>query len=42
VRVDHPFMRYKWVRAWWESFKPRAKLHILLVKEKNDPIAIAL
>src|SRR5262245_25263790 len=41
ARIDHPFLRHEWVRTWWESFKPRGRLHILIVKEGTDPIAIA-
>ncbi|HSA63266.1 MAG TPA: GNAT family N-acetyltransferase, partial [Nitrospira sp.] len=39
--IDHPFLRHEWVRTWWECFKPAGKLHILVVKEGNEPIAIA-
>ena len=42
ARVDHPFLRYEWVRTWWECFKPAGKLHILCVMEGAEPIAIAL
>jgi len=41
ARIDHPFLRHEWVRTWWESFKPEGKLHILIVFEENEPIAIA-
>ena len=39
--IDHPFLRHEWVRTWWECFEPAGKLHILGVKEGNEPIAIA-
>ena len=39
--IDHPFMQHEWVRTWWESFKPAGRLHILLVKEADRPVAIA-
>ncbi|HEU4503370.1 MAG TPA: hypothetical protein VFR79_00960, partial [Nitrospira sp.] len=39
--VDHPFLRHEWVRTWWECFKPVGKLHILVVMEGAEPIAIA-
>ena len=39
--IDHPFLRHEWVRTWWECFKPSGRLHILIVKEGTDPIAIA-
>jgi Acetyltransferase (GNAT) domain len=41
ARIDHPFLRHEWVRTWWECFKPSGRLHILIVKEGPDPIAIA-
>ena len=41
ARVDHPFLRHEWVRTWWECFKPAGKLHILVVMEGAEPIAIA-
>jgi len=41
AKIDHPFLRHEWVRTWWECFKPSGKLHILIVKEGTDPIAIA-
>src|SRR4030095_8587092 len=41
ARIDHPFLRHEWVRTWWESFKPSGRLHILVVMEGQDPIAIA-
>jgi CelD/BcsL family acetyltransferase involved in cellulose biosynthesis len=40
--IDHPFMRHEWVRTWWDCFEHQgASLHILVVREGNDPIAIA-
>lgn len=39
--IDHPFMRHEWMRTWWDCFEHGAKLYILLVKEGDEPIAIA-
>jgi CelD/BcsL family acetyltransferase involved in cellulose biosynthesis len=39
--IDHPFLRHEWVHTWWECFEPAGQLHILVVKEGADPIAIA-
>ncbi|HJT19244.1 MAG TPA: GNAT family N-acetyltransferase [Nitrospira sp.] len=39
--LDHPFIRHEWVRTWWECFKPVGALHILLVRQGGEPIAIA-
>lgn len=41
AKIDHPFLRHEWVRTWWECFKPLGQLHILIVKEGTEPIAIA-
>jgi CelD/BcsL family acetyltransferase involved in cellulose biosynthesis len=41
AKIDHPFLRHEWVRTWWECFKPSGRLHILIVKEGTDLIAIA-
>jgi len=38
---DYPFISHEWVRTWWESFDHGARLHILVVKEGQEPIAIA-
>jgi CelD/BcsL family acetyltransferase involved in cellulose biosynthesis len=39
--IDHPFIRHEWVRTWWECFEHGAALHIVVVKEGEEPIAIA-
>ena len=39
--IDHPFMRHEWVRTWWDSFEHGARLHILVVKQGEEIIAIA-
>ena len=39
--IDHPFIRHEWVRTWWESFEQHGTLHILVVREGSEPIAIA-
>jgi len=39
--LDHPFMTYEWVRTWWECFGGGRRLHVLVVKEGDEPIAIA-
>jgi CelD/BcsL family acetyltransferase involved in cellulose biosynthesis len=38
--VDHPFLD-AWARTWWECFGSGSKLHILVVRAGDDPIAIA-
>jgi len=39
--IESPFLTHQWVRTWWESFGNGNKLHILLVKEHEEVIAIA-
>lgn len=39
--IDHPFMRHEWVRTWWDCFEHGGRLHILVVKQGLEPIAIA-
>lgn len=40
ANADHPFVRYEWVRAWWECFGAGQELYILLVKADSEPVAI--
>jgi len=39
--LDHPFVTYEWVRTWWECFGGGRRLHVLVVREGDEPIAIA-
>ena len=39
--IDHPFMRHEWIRTWWDSFEHDGTLHVVVVKEGTEPIAIA-
>ncbi len=39
--ITHPFMRHEWIRTWWDCFEHGGALHILVVKQGEDPIAIA-
>lgn len=39
--IDHPFLNYEWMRTWWECFGAGKELHILVVKEGGEVIAIA-
>ena len=41
ARIDHPFVRHEWVRAWWECFGAGKELHVLVVKAGSEPVAIA-
>jgi CelD/BcsL family acetyltransferase involved in cellulose biosynthesis len=39
--IDHPFLRHEWVGTWWECFGGKKALHVLLVREAGEPIALA-
>jgi CelD/BcsL family acetyltransferase involved in cellulose biosynthesis len=41
AKIDHPFLSHDWVRVWWRCFGAGNKLHILVVKAGDRPIAIA-
>jgi CelD/BcsL family acetyltransferase involved in cellulose biosynthesis len=39
--IDHPFLEHCWVRTWWECFGAGSALHIVVVKEGDEIVAIA-
>lgn len=39
--VEHPFLSHEWVRTWWECFGMGKRLHVLVVKDAGEPVAIA-
>lgn len=39
--IDHPFLEHAWVRTWWDCFGGDSALHIVVVKESGQVIAIA-
>ena len=39
--VDHPFLRHEWIRIWWDCFGQGQKLHIVLVRHRDELVAIA-
>ncbi len=39
--LDHPFLEHAWVRTWWECFGAGAEPRILVVRDGDEPIAIA-
>ena len=39
--VAHPFVRYEWVRTWWEAFGHGRRLHVVLVRDGDAAIALA-
>jgi CelD/BcsL family acetyltransferase involved in cellulose biosynthesis len=41
ARIDHPFLRHEWIRTWWDCFGQGQKLHIVLVRHRDELVAIA-
>ncbi len=39
--VDHPFLEHCWIKSWWEAFGGSDKLHIVVVRERDEILAIA-
>jgi CelD/BcsL family acetyltransferase involved in cellulose biosynthesis len=41
AKIDHPFASHEWLQSWWKCFGNGNKLHVLLIKAGDRPIAIA-
>jgi CelD/BcsL family acetyltransferase involved in cellulose biosynthesis len=41
AKIEHPFLSHEWVRSWWQCFGAGKKLHVIVVKSGERPIAIA-
>jgi CelD/BcsL family acetyltransferase involved in cellulose biosynthesis len=41
ARVPHPFLLHEWVRTWWDCFGAGRRLHIIVVRNRTDIVAIA-
>jgi len=41
AKIDHPFASHEWLHSWWKCFGNGNKLHILVIKAGDRPIAIA-
>jgi CelD/BcsL family acetyltransferase involved in cellulose biosynthesis len=39
--VPHPFLTHEWVRTWWDCFAQDARLHIVVARDGDRPVAIA-
>jgi CelD/BcsL family acetyltransferase involved in cellulose biosynthesis len=39
--IDHPFLEHAWLRTWWECFGASSSLHIVVVREIDEIVAIA-
>jgi CelD/BcsL family acetyltransferase involved in cellulose biosynthesis len=38
---SHPFLSHDWFLSWWDAFAGERRLHIVVVHEDGEPIAIA-
>jgi CelD/BcsL family acetyltransferase involved in cellulose biosynthesis len=41
AHVPHPFLLHKWFRTWWDCFGAGRRLHIIVVRDRADIVAIA-
>lgn len=41
AEIEHPFLEHSWIHTWWECFGAGSVLHILLVEEGDEIVAIA-
>jgi CelD/BcsL family acetyltransferase involved in cellulose biosynthesis len=39
--IEHPFLEHAWLRTWWECFGAGSALHIVVVKDIDEIVAIA-
>ncbi len=39
--IDHPFLTYEWVYTFWQCFGPGNRLHVVVVRDAGEVIAIA-
>jgi CelD/BcsL family acetyltransferase involved in cellulose biosynthesis len=41
ARPAHPFLSHDWFRSWWDAFGHEGQLHVVVVRDRRGPIAIA-
>jgi len=41
AHVPHPFLLHEWFRTWWDCFGAGRRLHIVVVRDRADIVAIA-
>ena len=41
ARVPHPFLLHEWFRTWWDCFGADRRLHIVVVRDGAEIVAIA-
>jgi CelD/BcsL family acetyltransferase involved in cellulose biosynthesis len=39
--IEHPFLRHQWVSAWWAAFGRGRQLHVVLIHDGAELIALA-
>ena len=41
AHVPHPFLLHEWFRTWWDCFGAGRRLHVVVVRDGADVVAIA-
>lgn len=41
ARVPHPFLLHEWFRTWWDCFGAGRRLHVVVVRDGANVVAIA-
>lgn len=41
AKVPHPFLLHEWFRTWWDCFGANRRLHVIVVRDGGDILAIA-
>src|SRR5215208_1491060 len=39
--IGHPFLTHDWLRTWWDCFAGTRRLHIIVVRDREQIVAIA-
>lgn len=40
-KAPHPFLRHEWFRTWWDCFGTDRRLHVIVVRDGREILAIA-
>lgn len=41
AKVPHPFLLHEWFRTWWDCFGTNRRMHIIVVRDGGEILAIA-
>jgi CelD/BcsL family acetyltransferase involved in cellulose biosynthesis len=41
AKVPHPFLLHEWFRTWWDCFGANRRLHVVVVRDGEEIVAIA-